>query len=112
MKEKEEEKGKQTFFKFQVVENMVSYSGIVLKPVRIFIAFIFVGYSQETCDSRVGGSTLRLWSPFCRPGGGPGLVKSLVCGQKMNYYLGRKGNPPSLDLQAVSGMAGQPLWGG
>ena len=78
-----------------------------MKPVvRIFIAFIIVGYSQETCDSPVWDSRLRLLSLFYKLGGGPGIAKSLVCGQKMNYHLGRKGNPPSLDLQAATGWQG------
>lgn len=55
---------------------------------------------------------LRLLSTFYRPGWGPGMGRSLACSQKANYHLGWKANPSSLGLQAVSGMAGQSLWGG
>lgn len=37
------------------------YSEIVLKPViRIFIAFVFVGYSQEICDSPMWGQEAKI----------------------------------------------------
>lgn len=62
------------------------YSEIVLKPViRIFIAFVFVGYSQEICDSPMWGRRLRLLCPFYWLVGCLGIGWSLACSQKMNY---------------------------
>lgn len=85
------------------------YSETVLKPViRIFIAFVFVGYSQETCDSPIWGRRLRLrlLSPFYRLVECLGIGWSLACSQKVNYPLGW-----SLGWQAGSEI-GQSLWGG